>query len=216
VPLITRGQAVARAVEHAARGGRTLLGLAGAPGAGKSTLAAALARSVPGAVVVPMDGFHRPTAWLAARGLVERRGAPETFDAKGYVALLAALRAGGDVRAPDFDRTREEPVPDAITVPAGAPLVITEGNYLLLDIPPWHRVREQLHEAWFVEVPEAVRVERLVTRFVSFGHDPVAARDRVLHGSDAANARLVAASRDRADRVVDPDRDLDGDLDPAG
>jgi pantothenate kinase len=193
-------------------GGRVVLGLAGAPGAGKSTLAAVLARSVPGAVVVPMDGFHRPTSWLAARGLVERRGAPETFDAEGYVALLAALRAGGEARAPDFDRTREEPVPDAITVPADAPLVITEGNYLLLDVAPWSQIHELLDEAWFVEVPEAVRVERLVTRFVSFGHDPVAARDRVLHGSDAANARLVAASRDRADRVVDPDCDLD----PAG
>ena len=192
-------------------GHRTLLGLAGAPGAGKSTLAAALARSVPGAVVVPMDGFHRPTAWLAERGLVERRGAPETFDADGYVAVLDALRAGGDVQAPAFDRTREEPVPDAIMVPADVPLVITEGNYLLLDAPPWHRVRELLDAVWFVEVPEAVRVERLVTRFVSFGWDPDAARERVLHGSDATNARMVTASRQRADRVVDPD-----DLDPAG
>ena len=186
-------------------GRRTLLGLAGAPGAGKSSLAASLAAAVPGAVVVPMDGFHRPTSWLEPRGLVERRGAPETFDADGYVALLEALRAGGTVTAPDFDRVHEEPVPAAITVPSGAPLVITEGNYLLLDTAPWTRVRELLDATWFVEVPEDVRVHRLVARFVAFGWDPAAARDRVLHGSDAANARLVTASRDRADQVVTPD-----------
>ncbi|WP_375485859.1 nucleoside/nucleotide kinase family protein [uncultured Jatrophihabitans sp.] len=184
--------------------GRAMLGITGAPGAGKSTLAAELAASVPGAVVVPMDGFHQPTSWLVPRGLVERRGAPETFDADGYVALLAALRHGGAVSAPDFDRTREEPVADAITVPADATVVITEGNYLLLDTDPWRRVRELLDETWFVEVPEDVRVERLVARFVSFGWDATTARERVLTGSDAANAHLVATSRDRADLVVRP------------
>ena len=191
-----------RARELAARPGRSLLGIAGAPGAGKSTLAASIAADVPGSVIVPMDGFHLPTASLAVRGLVAERGTPRTFDATGYVALLRRLRSGDAVRAPGFDRGVEEPVPDAIEVPASCPLVITEGNYLLLDVEPWVGVRPLLDETWFVEVPEPVRVGRLIARFVEFGMAEGLARERVLHGSDAANARLVAPTRTRADLVA--------------
>jgi pantothenate kinase len=180
-----------------------LLGITGAPGAGKSTLAGLLAASVPGSVVVPMDGFHRTTAELAARGWVAERGAPRTFDADAYVTLLRALRAGGDVRAPAFDRSREEPVPQAIVVPSSTPLVITEGNYLLLDEPPWAGIRGSLDEVWFVEVDDAVRLERLTARHVEFGRSPDEARVRATSGSDADNARLVAATRSRADVIVD-------------
>lgn len=185
-------------------GRRALLGIAGAPGAGKSTLAAEVAAAVPGAVIVPLDGFHLPTARLARLGLVAERGTPRTFDAAGYVELLRRLHAiEPDVRAPGFDRSREEPLPGAITVPARAPLVVTEGNYLLLATPPWDGVRALLDETWFVELPEAQRVERLVARHVEFGRDPADARTRVTRGSDAANARLVAATRARATLVVD-------------
>jgi pantothenate kinase len=156
--------AVARAAEFAARPGRALLGVAGAPGAGKSTLSAAIAAEVPGVVVVPMDGFHLTTAVLEARHDVERRGAIDTFDAPGYVALLRRLRAGEAVRAPGFDRSREEPVPEAITVPADVPLVVTEGNYLLVDEAPWSEVPRLLDETWFVATsvaPGALRRLRL-------------------------------------------------------
>ncbi|MGI8677116.1 MAG: nucleoside/nucleotide kinase family protein [Jatrophihabitans sp.] len=182
-----------------------LLGLAGAPGAGKSTLASAVAAAVPGAVVVPMDGFHLRTARLAELGLVDRRGAVETFDAADYVALLRKISdRSGTVYAPSFDRTNEEPVRDAITVAPDAPLVVTEGNYLLLDDYPWPEVRTILGEIWFVEVPESVRVQRLVDRFVAHGMNPAVAAERVRVGSDAVNARLVAATRHRADLVVSP------------
>jgi len=194
---------IERARELAARPGRSVLGIAGAPGAGKSTLAAAIAAAVPGSVIVPMDGFHLPTVVLAERGLVAERGTPRTFDGAGYVALLRDLRTGRAVRAPDFDRRREEPVPGAIDVPASCPLVITEGNYLLLDVVPWDQVRSLLDETWFVEVAEPVRVQRLIDRFVAFGLAADGARERVLHGSDAVNAELVAKTRARADRVVD-------------
>jgi pantothenate kinase len=193
---------IRRAQELAARPGRTLLGIAGAPGAGKSRLAAAIAAAVPGAVVVPMDGFHRTTADLAARGWVGERGTPRTFDAGAFVALLRRLRAGASVRAPDFDRSREEPVPESIEVPADAPLVVVEGNYLLLDVPPWAAVAGLLDETWFVEVPEEIRLARLIERHVRFGRGQVEATDRATTGSDAANARLVAATRSRADVVV--------------
>lgn len=195
---------IGRAAAFADRPGRALLGITGAPGAGKSRLATKLAAAVPGTVVVPMDGFHRTTAELAARGWVDERGTPRTFDAEAYVAMLRRLRAGETVRAPGFDRSREEPVPAAIEVAAGARLVITEGNYLLLDSAPWSQIRALLDEIWFVEAPEEVRLQRLIARHVEFGRTPAEARQRVTAGSDAANARLVAATRSRADLVVVP------------
>lgn len=182
---------------------RALLGIAGAPGAGKSTLASALCTAVPGSVVVPMDGFHRTTAELASRGWVAERGTPRTFDADGYVALLRSLRRGGVVHPPAFDRSIEEPVPDAIEVSPDARLVITEGNYLLLDEPPWSSVRDLLAEVWFVEAPESERIERLVARHVEYGRTPDEARERAIRGSDAANAARVAATRSRADLIID-------------
>jgi pantothenate kinase len=182
--------------------GRGLLGIVGAPGAGKSTVAEAVAATVPATVVVPMDGFHLPTAQLIPRGWVEERGTPRTFDGVGYVAMLRRLRAGGHVSAPAFDRSIEEPVPDAIDVPADARLVITEGNYLLLDTPPWSAIPDLLDEIWFLDVPEHLRLERLIARHVEYGRTPQAARRRAALGSDADNAALVLASRDRADRIV--------------
>lgn len=197
------GEVVDRAHLLARRPGRALLGIAGAPGAGKSSLATALASAVPGSVVVPMDGFHLPTSALAARGWVAERGTPRTFDAAGYLALLRSLRAGGEARAPAFDRSIEEPVPKQILVPADCPLVITEGNYLLVDVAPWAAIRELLDEAWFVEVPEPLRIERLVARHIAYGRTAAEAYERATRGSDAHNAELVAATRWRADVIVD-------------
>jgi pantothenate kinase len=194
---------VARALPLA-EGPRRVLGLAGAPGSGKSTLAAALVRALaPAAVLVPMDGFHLANAELARLGRRERKGAPDTFDAAGYVELLKRLhRTDRDaVYAPVFDRHLEEAVAGAIRVDPTTPLVITEGNYLLLDSEPWSQVRPLLDEAWFLDVDDRQRVERLIRRHVEHGKDPTQARDWVL-GSDEANARLVAGTRSRADLVV--------------
>jgi pantothenate kinase len=199
---VALGDLIARAAALG-RHRRGLLGIVGAPGAGKSTFALALAAAVPGAVVVPMDGFHLPTSSLVPRGWVDERGTPRTFDAAGYVELLRRLRAGEDLRAPAFDRSIEEPVPDMIDVPADAPLVITEGNYLLLDGAPWSSVPDLLDEIWYVEVPDDLRLQRLIARHVEFGRTPADARQRAMHGSDAANAALVTASRPRADLVVE-------------
>lgn len=177
--------------------GIRLLGLAGAPGVGKSTLAAAL-----GLPIVPMDGFHYADVELARRGLLERKGAPETFDAEGYAALLRRVRTReADVVAPMFERDLEQPVAGAIAVPA-AGTVVTEGNYLLLDEPRWRAVREEIDVVWHLEVDDDVRVERLVARHVAFGKSLGAAREWVAR-VDEANARLVEAARSRADLVVD-------------
>lgn len=186
-------------------GRRFMLGLAGAPGAGKSTVAQALLQAFEGrAVVVPMDGFHLANSELARLGLAGRKGAPCTFDAGGYVALLERLRRrpdGATVYAPEFRREIEEAIAGAIAVPDDIELVITEGNYLLLDEAPWHGVREQLDETWYVDVDPDLRRARLVARHMQFGRSEQAARDWV-ENTDEPNARLIEASRPRAQRVL--------------
>nr|WP_037831062.1 nucleoside/nucleotide kinase family protein [Streptomyces sp. NRRL S-325] len=194
-----------RARTLAAGGGRRILGIAGAPGAGKSTLAARLVEQLAGrAVLVPMDGFHLAGAELERLGRAGRKGAPDTFDAAGYAALLRRLRhpEGQDpVYAPAFDRAIEEPVAGSVRVPADVPLVVTEGNYLLLDEGPWAPVRGLLDEVWFLDADPGVRVRRLVDRHVRFGK-PRPCAERWVAGSDERNARLVERHRERADLVV--------------
>ncbi|MFE1249299.1 nucleoside/nucleotide kinase family protein [Streptomyces sp. NPDC058735] len=203
------------------RGGRrALLGIAGSPGAGKSTLAEHLVRELngtdePWVAHVPMDGFHLSDAELERLGLRERKGAPETFDAAGYAALLGRLRDGphGDtVYAPGFERVLEQPLAGAIPVPATARLIVTEGNYLLLDSGAWPRVRPLLDEVWFCELPEEERLRRLITRHEEFGktHDEAVAW---VERSDRRNAELIAPTRDRADVVV-PQSALPGAVSP--
>ena len=188
-------------------GGRAVLGICGAPGSGKSTLAARLVAAVgPAAVVVPMDGFHLHDDELTRLGLSDRKGAPETFDVAGYVALLRRLHieTGHVVYAPQFDRSREESVAGAIAVRPEHRLVVTEGNYLLHDAPGWADVRPLLDETWFVEGDEARRLERLVARHVEHGKPPDLA-ERWASVSDQANADLVARTRSAADVLVDID-----------
>ena len=184
-------------------GRRRILGITGAPAAGKSTLAATLAKALaPDAVLVPMDGFHLAASELHRLGRHDRKGAPDTFDATGYVALLQRLRANAEdvVYAPEFRREIEEPIAGAIAVPRGVPLVITEGNYLLL----WPQARTLLDEVWFVEADEQARLARLIARHMAFGRTRAEAEGRAF-GSDQRNAELIAASRDGADLIVRSD-----------
>jgi pantothenate kinase len=186
---------------------RRIIGIAGAPGAGKSTYAERLVaeseRSGVPAAYVPMDGFHLADAALISLGLLDRKGAPETFDAWGYAALLHRVRESGHVVwAPGFERGLEQPLAAAIEVPLEAELVVTEGNYLLLDRPEWRAVRAELDEVWFLDCADDVRRPRLVARHVEFGKSPTQAEAWVARVDDA-NAALVAESRGLVDRVVD-------------
>jgi pantothenate kinase len=205
-PELTSVESVVARARHLAVGrARVVLGITGMPGAGKSTLAELVAEACDGAAVcVPMDGFHLAGQELARLGRAERKGAPDTFDAAGYVALLRRLRAAAPdaatVYAPRFDRGLEEPIAGAIAVPPGVPLVVTEGNYLLLD-GEWAAVRGLLDEAWYVEVGEGVRLARLVRRHAAYGKSEDEARRWAL-GSDQANAELIAATAHRADVTV--------------
>jgi pantothenate kinase len=202
--MITSEQALERARRLAGGGRRALLGITGPPGGGKSTLARAIADELGDrARLVPMDGFHLAQAELERLGRAHRKGAPDTFDAAGYVALLRRLRTAHEdvVYAPEFRREIEEPINAAIAVPRDVPLVITEGNYLLVDDGPWAQVRDLLDETWYVMQEEETRVRLLIARHIEFGKDPDFAREWVLR-SDERNAELVATTRARADELV--------------
>lgn len=199
----------ARLWARAAPASRVIVGLCGAPGAGKSTLAGllvgALNADAPGAaVVVPMDGFHLAASTIAADDRAGRRGAPDTFDPDGYAALLGRLRRNREdvVYAPEYRREIEDPVAGAIAVPQECRIVVTEGNYLLLPDPAWQRARAHLDEVWFIEAPsDGLRVTRLIERHEHFGKSPGHARRHVF-GSDERNAALVTAHKEPADLVL--------------
>ncbi|GAA2712406.1 nucleoside/nucleotide kinase family protein [Actinoplanes palleronii] len=214
---ITFAGLVDRAGALAAGGRRAVLGITGAPAAGKTTLAEALVRTLARAGVpvahVPMDGYHLADGELDRLGRRDRKGAPDTFDAAGYAALLRRLREDEDdlVYAPSFERLLEQPLAGAIPVPRAARLIISEGNYLLVDEPRWCDARRRFDEIWYVDLAQEERVRRLVERHVRFGK-PQAEAIAWATGTDEHNAGLIVATRDRADLIV-PNTVLDEALD---
>jgi pantothenate kinase len=208
-PELSETEALAAALRLADAPGRSLLGITGAPGAGKSSYAEQLVEAVNqagrAAALVPMDGFHLAQSALADLGIADLKGAPETFDVTGYVELLRRVREPGEevVWAPRFDRELEDSIAASLPISPTLDLVVTEGNYLLLPRGQWWLVRLQLDECWFVDVDDQVRRSRLQARHERFGRSPEAAAERTL-GSDEANAQLVIRSRDQADFVVRP------------
>ncbi|MFF0264183.1 nucleoside/nucleotide kinase family protein [Kribbella sp. NPDC004536] len=208
---LAEAAAYQRAVELATYGRRQILGITGAPAAGKSTyaehLAARLTADGHKVALVPMDGYHLAQSVLEALGLADVKGAPHTFDGGGFVALLRRLKESPDeqIWAPRFDRSIEDSIAASIGVAPEVTLVLTEGNYLLLDETPWTALRNLLDECWYVEVPEDLRHERLEARHRAFGRSPAEAHDRT-YGSDERNAQLIAATAPRADAIIQPAR----------
>lgn len=187
---------------------RLLVGVTGPPAAGKSTLSLALADALGkqhgiAAVAVPMDGFHLSNVELDRLGLADRKGAPQTFDAAGFVHLLRRLRAADEelVYAPNYSRTLHESIGGVIRVPDTARVVVVEGNYLLLDEGPWREVRPLLDLVLYLEAPDVTRQDSLLRRQLAKGLDEPAARDWV-ESSDEVNARLIVSTRHRADVVL--------------
>lgn len=183
---------------------RTILGITGAPGSGKSTLAASLVAAVgPQAALVPMDGFHLANSELIRLGRRDRKGAIDTFDGDGYVALMRRLHANTEpvVYAPEFRREIEEAIAGAIPIPREVPLIVTEGNYLLVDTAPWNQLATLIDQTWYMALDDGMRLERLIARHIAFGKAPDFARSWSL-GPDQRNAELIAATRERADLTI--------------
>ncbi len=212
--MTTLAELAARARGLLVPGSRAVLGIAGAPGAGKSTLASALldelrrcsragSADLEWVTLVPMDGFHLADVELDRLGLRHRKGAPQTFDVAGYVNTLHRLRSDlvHTIYSPSFDRTLEQPLAGAVPVIPSVRLVLTEGNYLLHTAGLWAQVQPQLDEVWYVETDEVQRRARLVARHIEYGKTPERARAWVA-GVDEPNAGLVAQTRSSADLVV--------------
>jgi len=189
-----------------------VIGVVGAPGAGKTTLVESLVRELnkdtpdprqQAYAHVPLDGFHLSDQELTRLGLLNRKGAPETFDVHGYAATLQRLRSPREavVYAPGFERTLEQPIAGVIPVFPSATTILTEGNYLLLDRPEWQQVRNQCTEIWYCEQDNDLRIQRLIQRHIQFGKTPAEAESWV-HSVDEKNAQLIKASRANADLVV--------------
>lgn len=195
---------VAAEIVERARGlSRIVVALAGAPGAGKSTLSERLLAALPAgeAALVPMDGFHFDNAVLDAMGLRHRKGAPATFDCAGLKASLRRIRSGeGAVAVPVFDREADLARAGAAVVPAHTRFVLVEGNYLLLDRAPWSELVPLFDLTIFIDVPLAELERRLLARWTDLGRSAEAARAWV-DGNDLPNARLVIESSRQADIV---------------
>jgi pantothenate kinase len=192
----------------ACSGERILVAVAGPPGAGKSTLAEALAASLnrakpESAAVIPMDGFHYDDAVLEHRGLRSRKGSPATFDVDGFRHLLARLKARdeAEVAVPVFDRALEISRAAARIVPASLRILIVEGNYLLLQDPPWNALCPLFDLTVMITEPRAVLEQRLLDRWRSFGFDETTARAKV-SGNDLPNVDHVLAHSNRPGMVI--------------
>ncbi|GAA3153810.1 nucleoside/nucleotide kinase family protein [Rhodococcus erythropolis] len=201
---LTLDQLASHAASLIADDSRYILGIAGAPGAGKSTASQAISQKLDSrCTVVEMDGFHLANRELDRLGRREQKGAPETFDADGYAALLHRLRSADSiVYAPVFDREIDESIGSATAVEPRTPLIVTEGNYLLLPNGSWPQVRAAIDTVWYLEVPEATRTQRLMKRHSRFGRSSEAAADWVRR-VDQPNADMIAAARSRADLIVE-------------
>lgn len=184
-------------------GDRVLIGITGEPGAGKTTLAQALTRHFPGkSALAPMDGFHLAQQELERLHRADRKGAADTFDSWGFLALLRRLKAREEpvVYAPIFNRALEEPVGSALPIDRDVEIIFTEGNYLLLDTDGWREVAGLLDEIWYIEIPTQERVRRLIARHRAYGKTPKEAAVWA-RGSDERNAAVVRSQMQRADLI---------------
>ncbi len=193
---------VARLDGLAPRGRRLMVALAGAPGAGKSTLAEAVVAALgPQAALMPMDGFHLDDSVLRRKGLLPRKGAPQTFDAGGFAATLGRVAAGEHVYVPVFDRAREIAIAGVQEIGPEVSVVVVEGNYLCLSEAPWTALAPLWDLSVFLDVPVPELERRLLRRWAGFGYSPAKAREKA-EGNDIPNARRVALGRGPVDLVL--------------
>lgn len=190
-------------VERGTGMSRCIVAIAGPPGVGKSKLSTQLFRKLQAGghkpAIVPMDGFHLDNSTLRSRGLLDRKGAPATFDAEGFVALVADLRANtGPVLVPDFDREADRVRQTGLSVAQDRTFVLVEGNYLLLDSEPWTRLQNLFDVRVMLSADKDVLRNRLISRWLNLGFDQAGAEAKAL-GNDIPNASYVLAQSLPAD-----------------
>ncbi|WFU47956.1 nucleoside triphosphate hydrolase [Sinorhizobium terangae] len=193
-------------LKRAAGAARFVVAIAGPPGAGKSTLSEALAKALVAAgaktAVLPMDGFHMDNAVLEEKGLLARKGAPETFDFRSFLSTVVAVRANdGEVLVPIFDRSRELAIASARVVAPETRIILVEGNYLMLDETPWNRLDGAFDFSIFIDPGLEVIERRLLQRWFEHGYDDETAKAKAF-GNDIPNARRVLGSYRPADLVI--------------
>jgi pantothenate kinase len=208
VPITLNGveQALARANEITKKTDkRVIIGVVGKPGAGKSTLTSYLIDHLPknSVSLVPMDGYHLSNQQLSRLDLANKKGAFNTFDADGYIALLKRINNefDKDIYFPVFHREIEESYSADGVVPARTKLILTEGNYLLFDQAGWENVISELTETWYINIEDKLRIDRLVKRHEFYGKSKEAAIAWA-NASDETNAKIVEATSIRADVVI--------------
>lgn len=193
-----------------AKQGRYLLGLAGAPASGKSTFSAQLVDGINRklnkdiAVVVPMDGYHFSNEVLDQMGLKPLKGIPSTFDAQGFVDLIKRLKSetNKSVFAPLFDRSIEASIENGIEIANHHEIIVSEGNYLLLNEKPWNELSNLFDEIWFIDATEEKLMPRLLARHKECGRNPEESKAKI-ESTDLPNAKLIDDTKSRADRVID-------------
>ncbi|MBE1297356.1 MAG: AAA family ATPase [Rhodobacteraceae bacterium] len=204
---LTKAQLLKLIAQKAKGNTRVLVGIAGAPGSGKSTLAEELAAHLAGAAVLPMDGFHLDNAELEQMGLLDRKGASETFDAKGFAELVRSLRSEEEVFYPTFDRALDKTIPNDGHLSTAVRIVVLEGNYLLLDEPPWNELAAEFDITVGLEVSLDVLEKRLVRRWLDQGMSLERATARARE-NDMKNANLVIEKSVIPDVILSTDDDL--------
>jgi len=202
---ITQEEAKAIVVEYAKNSNRTIIGIVGKPGGGKSTLSKYLLKGMDPTTVslVPMDGFHLSNKVLKELGRSDRKGAPDTFDVNGFTALIKRIKldSSDPIYYPVFDRSIEESIAAQGVVYPSTRVVIVEGNYLMHDRDGWQEISPLLDQSWYAFLDEDIRISRLISRHIAFGKDPESAKAWA-KGSDQINAELIETGVGRCDFLI--------------
>jgi pantothenate kinase len=184
---------------------RTLIGIVGKPGAGKSTVVEAISKKFDSKLVsiIPMDGFHLSNEELITLGRRDRKGAPDTFDVEGFTSLIERVKTNNHVdhKFPIFHREVEASIADEGMVPKESKIVVIEGNYLFSEEHNWSGVHPLLDHTWFIDINDEIRIERLIARHIRYGKTPEEA-ETWSRGSDETNARFIGLTAHRAENLI--------------